>query len=146
MGTLERRSSWSRHADDTLADPDALQAIVSAVSIAVGDAENPKISLSRFGEGNVALFMPCGKERVDKRGNTLYVAFNVNCPRHFLHPSSLQDFLTQDPERAESYCLGRITVCYQSTADDEVELNLPSEAQGFHVCYAQPILKDEASE
>jgi len=70
---------------------------VAAVAAAVGDADNPKISLSRFGDGEVALFMPCGKERVDRHGNPLYVAFNVNCPRHFLHPSSLRDFLTNDP-------------------------------------------------
>jgi hypothetical protein len=41
--------------------------------------------------------MPCGEDILDKDGRTLYVAFNVNCPRHFLHPSSLQDFLAQDP-------------------------------------------------
>ena len=41
--------------------------------------------------------MPCGEDILDKHGCTLYVAFNVNCPRHFLHPSSLQDFLAQDP-------------------------------------------------
>lgn len=72
---------------------------MAAVSAAVGDVDNPKISLSRFGEKDVALFMPCGRERVDKHGNTLYVAFNVNCPRHFLHPASLQEFLTRDPVR-----------------------------------------------
>ena len=46
-------------------------------------------------------------------------------------------------QRAESYCLGRLTLCYESTADDDDELNLGSEARPFHVCYAEPILRDE---
>ena len=85
------------------------QGLLAAVSAVVGDVDKPKISLSRFGEGDVALFMPCGKEQVDKHGNALYVAFNVNCPRHFLHPSSLLDFLARDPVSilrcAPSQCL-----------------------------------------
>ena len=48
-----------------------LRGIVAAVSEAVGGAEHPKISLSRFREGDVALFMPCGNEQVDRHGNTL---------------------------------------------------------------------------
>ena len=50
-------------------------------------------------------------------------------------------------ERAESYCLGRITLCYEATPDDEGELGLvvssserEGESLGFHVCHAEPIL------
>ena len=96
MSAVERRNS-SRHAAALEDNPEALEMLVAAVSEAVGDAENPKISLSRFSEGQVALFMPCGEDILDMHGCTLYVAFNVNCPRHFLHPSSLRDFLAQDP-------------------------------------------------
>ena len=96
MSAVERRNS-SRHAAALEDNPEALEMLVAAVSAAVGDAENPKISLSRFSEGQVALFMPCGEDILDMHGCTLYVAFNVNCPRHFLHPSSLRDFLAQDP-------------------------------------------------
>ena len=65
-------------------------------------------------------------------------------------------FLKQDPERAESYCLGRITLCYEATPDDEAELNLAlHEDEGgalapasLHVCCAAPLLATpaEASE
>ena len=68
-----------------------------AAGFAAWEECGPKIALSQFGEGEVALFMPCGGESVDKQGNALYVAFNLNCPRHFLHPSSLRIFLDQDP-------------------------------------------------
>jgi hypothetical protein len=92
-----------------------MQGIVTAVAASVdNDVENPKISLSRFGEGCVALFMPCGKDRVDKYGNTIYVAFNVNCPRHFLHPSSLHDFLAQDPVALPCYSLPSSPVSLRS--------------------------------
>ena len=73
-----------------------------------------------------------------------------------IHISCIQDFLKQDPERAESYCLGRITLCYEATPDDEAELNLAlHEDEGgalapasLHVCCAAPLLATpaEASE
>uniref|UniRef100_A0A7S4PKR0 Autophagy-related protein 11 C-terminal domain-containing protein n=2 Tax=Guillardia theta TaxID=55529 RepID=A0A7S4PKR0_GUITH len=107
--------------------------------------ENPgqsiKISLSSFEPGDVALFMPCGKDRTDAYGNSLYVAFNVDCPRHFLHTSSLEEFFNKDKARAESYCLGRITVCYEATEDDFNEFGMTDE-ETFHVCYAEPVLTE----
>ena len=36
------------------------QVLVERVARAVGDMETPKISLARFGQGDLALFMPCG--------------------------------------------------------------------------------------
>lgn len=56
-----------------------------------------KISHSRFGVGDVALFMPTG---IGSEGKRTYVAFHSNCPHRFLSTDSI--------EGKPDYVLGRI--------------------------------------
>lgn len=93
----------------------------------------PRISLSGFEEGHVALFMPLGPEP------GRYMAFNRECPRYYLHPESLDLFRADDAAKAESYCLGRISCCYAAKETDNEDYGMPP-GESFSICLAEPLV------
>lgn len=70
------------HSPDLLCHAQAIITVVQQlVDTHTQSSAGPRISLTSFNEGDFALFMPLGKHRVDADGRTMYMAFNLECPR-----------------------------------------------------------------
>lgn len=134
----QRRASAEQR--DLMVD-ETVEAIVAQIRARGGASDTgaaPKISLSGFEEGEVALFMPVG-EGPHAEGQRVYMAFNLDCPRHFLDPASLPAFIATDPTRAENYCLGRILSkrAHDGSEADSEAYGRPGET--LWICSAVPI-------
>jgi len=89
-----------------------------------------KISFLSFAEGDIALFLPAGK------GVNAFIAFNCNCPLHYLAQESLvelqremNNILTKENESKDKkrecsllWLVGRIVWREEMSGNDEIEM------------------------